>query len=241
MAATAGSSAGLRLHAALDASIRARVLTEQCEVLQQVSELECWQKQRLATTYEDLAASKQHCAATEFFRSDLYAPPDLDQRDLDVRRMVPIMLRLLPESAIATIATAIELQALTLELDLALVSALGAVDEQKVTWTHQSYARAYRKCDNREQRERQIKLIVAVGKELDQLVRNPLIRAALRVARGPAAFAGISTLHSFLERGFAAFRAMRSADYFLSTIERRERKLMDAILSGSEDPFANLR
>ncbi len=103
--------------------------------------------------------------------------------------------------------------------------------------TDTSYARAYRKCDNRARRERQIELIVEVGRDLDHLVRNPLIRGALRMARGPAALAGISTLQSFLERGFAAFRAMENADFFLQTIEGRERKIMSRILAGSQDPF----
>ena len=234
------SRAGLRLHDALEASLEARKLAEDGDLVERVDALERWQKRRLATTYQDLVASKRHRAATEFFTSDLYAPTDLNQRDFEVRRMYPMMVRLLPESAIDTIATAIELQALTLELDLGLVNALGPDWGEKPCWTDSTYARAYRKCDNRVQRERQIELIVEVGQDLDHLVRNPLIRGALRVARGPAVLAGISTLQNFLERGFAAFRSMRNADYFLQTIRRRECKIMSAILSGSQDPFTNL-
>lgn len=240
MTAVGKSVAGLRLHEALDASFKARALTEEGGLANSINELEHWQKQRLANTYEDLARSKRHRAATEFFTNDLYAPADLDQRDFDVRRMYPIMVRLLPESAIATIATAIQLQALTLQLDLDLVAATGIECDQESFWTHLTYTNAYRKCDNRTQRERQIALIIEVGQDLDHLVRNPLIRGALRVARVPAALAGISTLQSFLERGFAAFRAMRNADYFLQIIEQRERKVVDAIFSGADDPFVTL-
>ena len=240
MTAGGSSGAGLRLHDALDASFEARTLAADGSLARRVDALESWQKRRLARTYQDLVASKRHRAATNFFASDLYAPADLNQRDFEVRRMYPVMVRLLPESAIDTIATAIELQALTLELDLALVNALGPDCGEESCWADSTYTRAYRKCDNRVQRERQIELIVEVGQDLDHLVRNTLIRGALRLARRPAALAGISTLQNFLERGFAAFRSMRNADYFLQTIERRERKIMTAILSGSQDPFANL-
>ena len=240
MTAGGRSSAGIRLHDALDASFKARALAADSGVVESIAILERWQKQRLANTYQDLANSKRHRAATEFFTSDLYAPTDLDQRDYDVRRMYPMMVRLLPESAIATIATAIELQALTLQLDLDLVNAIGKDCATESCWAHSAYARAYRKCDNQRQRERQVGLIVEVGQDLDHLVKNSLIRGALRVARGPAALAGISTLQRFLERGFAAFRAMRNADHFLQTIEQRERKVIREIFSGSDNPFADL-
>jgi hypothetical protein len=229
--------AGMRLHDALDASFSARARAQDNELVTQIGTLEQWQKRRLANTYRDLVASKRHRAATEFFTTDLYAPADLDQRDDDVRRMYPMMLRLLPESAIDTVATAIELQALTLELDLELVRAKNAENDADSDWTEPIYACAYRRCDNFESRERQIGLIIQVGKDLDHLVCNPLIRGALRVARGPAALAGISTLQRFLERGFAAFRAMRGADHFLRTIETRERAVLEAIFSGSNHPF----
>jgi len=234
MAATERSAAGERLHRALAASFAARDQALETGGATVVKALELWQKQRLATTYRDLAASKRHRAATEFFTTDLYAPADLHQRDIDVQRMYPMMVRLLPESAIATVASAIELQALTLQLDLALVAALEGDGSQLST---AEYCRAYRRCDNRAERERQIGLIVEVGRDLDHLVRHPLIRGALRLARGPAALAGISTLQNFLERGFAAFRAMGNADHFLATIESRERRIMDEILAGSDQPF----
>ena len=240
MTAHGSSIAGMRLHDALEASFKARELAEERGLVERVDALERWQKQRLATTYRDLAKSKRHRAAIEFFTTDLYAPADLHQRDFDVRRMYPMMVRLLPESAIATIATAIELQSLTLKLDLDLVKALGTECDRDPCCTDKSYAHAYRKCDNRDQRERQIELIIEVGQDLDHLVRNPLIRGALRVARAPAALTGLGALQSFLERGFAAFRAMRNADHFLHTIEHRERKVMDAIFAGSDDPFSNL-
>ena len=49
--------------------------------------------------------------------------------------------------------------------------------------------------------------------------------------------AGLSALQDFLERGFVAFRKMGDATEFLTTIDTRERALMEALLAGETVPF----
>jgi hypothetical protein len=44
--------------------------------------------------------------------------------------------------------------------------------------------------------------------------------------------AGFGALHDFIERGFVAFRHMKSADEFIDTIQTRELAIMTAILRG---------
>jgi hypothetical protein len=51
--------------------------------------------------------------------------------------------------------------------------------------------------------------------------------------------AGFAALQDFLERGFAAFRKMHGATEFLSTIDRRERALMERIFAGDDAPFGD--
>ena len=55
--------------------------------------------------------------------------------------------------------------------------------------------------------------------------------------RQPARLAGLAVLHDFLERGFEAFHQMHGAEYFLATIDARERALFDRIFTGEEAPF----
>ena len=55
--------------------------------------------------------------------------------------------------------------------------------------------------------------------------------------RQPARLSGLSALHDFLERGFVAFRKMGNATEFLSTIDTRERALMERLLAGDTVPF----
>jgi len=196
--------------------------------------LGAWQALRLRQTYADLEAKPRYADAVTFFETDLYGGADFSQRDADLARVVPIMVRMLPERVIATIAQAMELNALSQELDRALLARLPSADGD---FTVADYCSAYRRADNRSARERQIQLMADIGAALDRFVKKPLIRTALVMMRQPARLAGMSVLHDFLERGFGAFRKMDGAGLFLSTIVTRETALMETILSGAAAPF----
>jgi hypothetical protein len=193
-----------------------------------------WQALRLRRTYADLEAQDRYVEAVEFFETDLYGGADFAQRDADVARVAPIMARMLPARAIGTIARAMEVNALSQELDRALLARLPRADGRL---TVAEYCSAYRRMDNRPARARQIELIREIGSALDRLVRMPLIYGALTMMRGPARLAGMAVLHDFLERGFEAFRRMKGAEEFLATIVGRETALMDSIFDGATTPF----
>jgi hypothetical protein len=193
-----------------------------------------WQAKRLAGTYVDLAAQERYADAIRFFETDLYGGADFAQRDADFERIVPVMVRMLPERVIATVAQAAELNALSQELDRTLLARLPRADGQFSVY---EYCRAYRRMANRPARERQIRLIGEIGAALDGYVKKPLIRAALVMMRHPAHMAGFGVLHEFLERGFNAFHRMHGAEVFLSTITTRETALMNAIFDGETAPF----
>jgi len=145
------------------------------------------------------------------------------------------MVRVLPEGVIAIIAKAIELSALSHELDRTLVAELGEDSPLSVA----SYCAAYRACDNRNERERQIALIVDVGAALDRYVQMPLLSSALAAMRRPARIAGVGALHEFLERGLLSFRGMKGAGEFLAVLRTRETAVMQAIFAGDDAPFAD--
>ncbi len=193
-----------------------------------------WQSRRLRMTYADLAAQNRYADAILFFQTDLYGGMDFAQRDADLARVVPVMVRMLPERVILTIAKAVELHALSQQLDRSLLARLPRADGQ---FSVAEYCRAYRRMAKRAERERQTRLISEIGATLDGYVKHPLIRTALRVMRQPARLAGLSALHDFLERGFGAFRKMNGADEFLATINARENALMEAIFAGETAPF----
>lgn len=184
-----------------------------------------WQAGRLAATYADLLASERYRPAAEFFLSDLYGPKDFRSRDEELARVVPVMVHVLPARALQTLLEAVKMDTLSESLDTDMVLALRKAGKTRAI-DGPGYAAAYRACGRRRDRELQIALIDRIGKTLDRLTRMPLIRYSLRLMNGPAHLAGLGALHSFLQRGFDAFGAMKGADEFLAIVTERETALM---------------
>lgn len=200
--------------------------------------LKGWQVNRLSTTYADLLADPRYGPPTEFFRNDLYGPKDFSQRDRDVERIYGAMVRILPTGALHAVATALELEALSEELDLELADVLWEKLAAKDGITLEKYAEAYRLTERHAERAEQITLILELGADLDRLVKVPLLYASLKLMRGPARMAGLAALQDFLERGFHAFRHMHGAEAFLQIIGERETRILERIFSRHPAPFA---
>jgi len=198
----------------------------------QLKRLQGWQVQRLLRTYADCAADARYADALGFFVQDLYGPHDFGQRDRSLKKVLNQWERLLSRRGIESVICALELEALTQSLDLAMIDVLGGAEPTEVT-----YAAAYRQANRRDDRQRQIWLIVTSGRALDGLIKVPAIGVALRMARLPARIAGVTQLHEFLERGYTAFEKMGSAQDLLQIIEQRETAIMQRLFAGSVDPF----
>ncbi len=206
--------------------------------LEWVAKLRTWQAQRLTDSFADLHASERYAEAMRFFINDLYTATGFAQRDEELERIEPILVRLLPAHLIETTGRTMELQALSEELDIALARVLERDYAPDTPISVDSYAHAYRECDNRLERTQQIDLLYEIGSHLDWVVTKPYIYAALRLCRIPARAAGLGVLQNFLENAFHAYRSMNGAKWFLETITSRERQVMENLFAGRADPFA---
>ncbi len=191
-----------------------------------------YQHARFERTYADLLAQTRYARAARFFLEDLYGPYDFSERDDQFARIVPALVRLFPHELVSTVRSLAELHALSETLDSRMAQAL----EPPVP-DARSYLRCWQICSTPSERERQIALMLGVGRALDRYTRNPLLRHSLRLMRAPARAAGLGALQQFLETGFDTFKEMRGADEFLSTIATRERTL-SAHLFGFNLPLA---
>jgi len=217
----------MRLHAEREANPR---------LAESLNRLATWQAKRLRRTYADLESQPRYAAAIDFFEMDLYGRGNFAARDADVAKVAPAMMMMLPERVVATIGHAMELNALSQELDRALLARLPTPDAHP---TVVEYCQAYRRLGQRSARERQIALVAEIGSALDRIVQMPLVHTALTMMRQPSRAFGVAALHEFLERGFDAFRQMNGAREFLATIVERETALMDRIMAGARAPFAD--
>lgn len=227
--------AQLRRHLGQAKALRAAARTDPRDAEDRLS-LRTWQADRLAATYRDLLDSKRYHDAARFFLTDLYGPKDFSERDHEVERILPTLAATLPASGIRTIALAIEVDALSEELDAAMVNELRRA-RAIANISEKTYAEAYQRCGKRAQRELQLRLIGEVGEALAALTRKPLIHAALRIMRAPARLAGLAELHAFLENGYDAFHKMGDPAEFLATIATREATLLQRLYAGTARPF----
>lgn len=196
-----------------------------------------WQARRLARTHSDLLESDRYRLAAEFFLSDLYGPKDFSARDRDLGRILPIMVKMLPAHVLATVADAMELNVMSFRLDERLIQAINVDGELPAVITPEAYAGAYRLCDNKADRVRQIDMIQQLGEDLDRFVHKPFIYTALKLCHRPAHMAGFGELQDFLERGFGAFKHMGGAEDFLRIIVGRERAILENLFENDPDPF----
>ena len=202
-----------------------------------VLRVKAYQQRRFSHTYADLLASPRYRGATRFFLDELYGPRDFTQRDAQFARVVPALVRLFPQPIVDTVATLAGLHALSEALDTETATHTDAGTSLDAL----AYLDAWQITGRAPDRERQIALLVEVGRSLDRVTRNPLLRQSLRLMRPAARAAGLGDLQHFLETGFDTFKAMRGAGEFLTTVESRERLLARALFEAEPSNPADLQ
>ncbi len=196
-----------------------------------------WQAERLKATHEDLYRHPGYHPGLEFLLTDLYAPAGMTRRDDNIDRVFPKMVKWLPDNLLDTFAGLVELNLITQQLDLELAELCQKQGLSPGSLTRDDYCQVFRLSQRMEQRERQITLVAQVGRQLDHYVRNRTLGWLLTMSRAPAEMADLSDLHSFLHRGYSAFRKMDDVELLIDRLVTRERKVMDNILNGHPEPF----
>jgi hypothetical protein len=191
--------------------------------------LKSWQAARLAATYADLLQNPRYMDAANFFLHDIYGAPDLSARDQEIKKMLPSLVKLLPNSALRTVVEALEMDALSEQLDSDLAEEMerayprlfenGTPSKEAVRI---AYEDCYRTMSSANKRTEQINMVHTIGSSLDKLVRQPMLGGLLAAMSGPAKIAGLSNVYDFLWRGFSAFKKMKGAQEFLQIVRARE-------------------
>tara|TARA_R110002072_G_scaffold4650_2_gene32201 strand:+ start:53839 stop:54585 length:747 start_codon:yes stop_codon:yes gene_type:complete len=202
----------------------------------ELARLAQWQSERLKHSHNDLYSSAHYQQGLSFLFTELYSDTDFTERDRDLERIFPKMVKLLPGSVIETVSLLVELNMLTQMLDLELATKL-FIDLSHTTINEQHYCEAYRLCNNHQKRAYQIKLTEDLGKKLDKYARSQVILFSLKLSRGPAESAGLGALHHFLSSGFKAFHSMRNIDILMHEIALRETHFLNTIMSNNIYPF----
>jgi len=179
-----------------------------------------WQLDYLLPFFGDLYARKGYAEAIDFTMSDL-AGVGIADRDRDLERVGPAITTILPLRALATIASAAEMNARVLETNIAICRCLLVENELPIRITEFEYCIACREASSLEDFVELIHLVTELGRTLKSLVEVPMIGMTLRAMRTPAHAAGFGALQEFLEEGFRTFRQIPDTDHFLTEVEKR--------------------
>ncbi len=199
---------------------------KETDLLPKIRAVQSWQCDRLLASHYDLWQKPKFQPAITFFINELYGPNDYSQRDQDMARVIPKMAKLLPKKAVESLESALHLNALSFELDMALTQQLADMPLNR-----DSYASAYKRCDNPGLRAQQIDYIELLGHELADVVKIRGVSTLIKLARKPAQLAGLLTLHEFLQEGFTAFKELGDVDAFIQPVVGRERQIMRDLFS----------
>ena len=90
----------------------------------ELAKLAQWQSERLKHSHRDLYYSPRYQDGLSFLFTELYSDTDFSERDRDLERIFPKMVKLLPNSVLETVSLLVELNMLTQMLDQELATKL---------------------------------------------------------------------------------------------------------------------
>ena len=179
-----------------------------------------WQADYMLPLFSDLLEPEGYADAVDFVVSDLCGV-GVSERDHDIERATPVIVRSLPTHAMETAAAAVELNAAALEINTGIWNGLLVDGELPAVITEAEYCRACRSAASFEEVMALVELAITLGETLKTLVRVPLIGFLLKTMRVPAHAAGFGALQEFLETGFVTFHEISDIDRFLDDLGAR--------------------
>lgn len=193
---------------------------EDSDLLENYDRFANWQLEYLLPFFKDLYAIEGYAGAIDFTMNDL-AGIGISNRDRDLERAAPAITTMLPLAALDTIASAAEMNARVLEVNIGICRCLLVGNNLPDHITEIEYCVACREASSLEECAELVHLITGLGRTLKSLVNHATIGLTLRAMRGPAHAAGFGALQEFLETGYRTFRLIPDIDHFLSEIETR--------------------
>jgi hypothetical protein len=196
-----------------------------------------WQLSYLLPFFSDLHSQEGYAEAINFTMSDL-AGVGISSRDRDLERAAPVITRMLPLRALATIAAAAEMNTTVLRINTAICRCLLVDNQLPEEISEIDYCLACRRASSLEECAELVYLSTRLGTTLKSLVKIPALGATLRAMRGPAHAAGFGALQDFLEKGFSTFRQIPDIDFFLDEVEERMIRMFELIYSAPLDELS---
>lgn len=197
--------------------------------------LQEFQSDRLNSTYADLKEDPEYHKIGVFFFEKLYAPEDFTFRDTSMRKLQRVLEGRIYGGIVSAVRKVVELHELTDEQDdrmVAEMAARGIGTDFDMT----QYQQVYRALNNYDQRIYQIELSVEVTRLFHRLSRKWVVAVSLKTVRTAAHLLGVGKIIDFIHEGYQGFRSIKNIDFFVDTIEEREKAWHNEIWQNESGP-----
>jgi len=194
--------------------------------------LQAFQAARLNATYADLKNDPQYEKIGVFFFEKLYAPEDFSFRDTSIKKLQKILKGKVYRGMVAAVSRVIELHELSDRLDDRMAAEMlkaGIGPDMNMD----QYQAIYRRLDNYDERVYQINLSTAVTRDFHQLSKKWIVALSLKTVHATAHMIGMGKIIDFIYEGYEGFRAIKSIDFFVDTVQARELAWHDEIWQGA--------
>ena len=194
--------------------------------------LQAFQSARINATYADIKNSDEYAQIGKFFFEKLYAPEDFSFRDTSMKTLHKLLDGKIYTGIISAVSKVIELHDLTDSQDDRMVEQMIAMGVG-VDMNMDQYQRVYRSLDNYDQRIAQIELSAEVTRIFHRLSKKWIVAVSLNTVRTAAHLIGMGKILDFIHEGYTGFRVIKNIDFFVETIDSRERAWHDEIWSNA--------
>jgi len=195
--------------------------------------LQAFQSARINATYADIKKSAEYAQIGKFFFEKLYAPEDFSFRDTSMKTLHKLLDGKIYTGIISAVSKVIELHDLTDSQDDRMVEQMMAMGVG-VDMNMDQYQEVYRSLDNYDQRIAQIELSAEVTRTFHRLSKKWIVAVSLNTVRTAAHLIGMGKILDFIHEGYTGFRVIKNIDYFVETIDSRERAWHDEIWSNAD-------
>lgn len=196
--------------------------------------LQAFQSDRFNRTYADLMRDPEFADIGNFFFHRLYGPEDFSFRNVSIKKLHRILDGKVYRGMLTAVALVIELHDLSERLDDRMAARMLA-DGRGSQLDRDRYRTIYRQLDNYDERVYQIELSCRAVRHFHHLSRKWVVGLSLKTVRATANLLGIARIMDFVFEGYTAFRKIKAIDYFVETIDKRERHWHDALWFATVD------
>jgi len=187
-----------------------------------------YQLDRIKNTYKDFSISPQFKELTIFFFEQIYGPQDFGFRNDSIKTLYKKSHPFLRQDIVKAIEYVLELNDLSDTMDDMLVNQILKIGSQNEL-DKELYELAYIKCNNYDQRNYQIDLMVEATNRIFNLSHLWLIGASLTALHSFTDLLGMGKIMNFLYDGYQAFHNVEDITPFVEAVYQRETNINNRI------------